>query len=242
MKNILGPISSVIIVLWSAGAASAGTVELTWTANSEPDIAGYIVFYGTRSQQYVAAVDVGNQTSFQFVPPDPTMRYFFAVRAYNTSGLQSDFSAEASTADPIPVQSTDAIPNVPISPPISEAAHVRSPHIARARLDADKPAPQPAGSQIVFTATASGGNFYKYKWWIFDGVQWAIAKDWSSSNTFTWTPAAANVNYRVLVRVRHGAGRSRASAGTTIPFPIKEQLTAAHSESVDAIHPLRCCR
>ena len=211
MKNILRTISTVIIVLWSATAASAATVEVTWTPNSEPDIAGYIVFYGTSSQQYFASIDVGNQTSLQFVVPDPTMRYFFAVRAYTTAGLQSELSAEVSTNVPTS--------NLTTQPSTGELANVRSPHVA-GRLDADKPAPQPAGSQIVFTATASGGNFYKYKWWIFNGVEWAIAKDWSPSNTFTWTPAEANANYQVLVRVRHGSSRSRASAGTTMAFPI----------------------
>jgi hypothetical protein len=142
------------------------------------------------------------------------VRYYLAVRAYNASGLQSDFSAEVSTDEPITFDSTGVA--------------------AGTTLDADKPAPQPAGSPIVFTATVRGGRFYKYKWWVFDGVEWSIAKEWSSSNTFTWTPAAANVNYRVLVRVRQVSGASVASAGTTMAFPIKrKRLSRAPAKSTD---------
>jgi len=215
MKKILGPILSVLVLICSATAASAATVQLTWAPNSEPDVAGYIVFYGTSSRQYVASIDVGNQTSLQFVEPDPTVRYYLAVRAYTVSGLQSDFSAEVSTDEPVAVDSTGVE--------------------AGTRIDADKPAPQPAGSQIVFTATVPGDRSYKYKWWVFDGVEWSIAKEWSSSNTFTWKPVAANANYQVLVRVQRGSGRSLASAGTTMAFPIKrKRLSRAPGKSTDA--------
>jgi hypothetical protein len=155
------------------------------------------------------------------VEPDPTMRYFFAVRAYNMSGLQSDFSEEVSTDDPMTLPVTGVTPSLPIDEPLTtETADVPAPPLTAAKLHADKPTPQPAGSQIVFTATPSGGRFHKYKWWVFNGVAWTIAKEWSSANTFIWTPTTANAHYQVLVRVRHGSGRSRASVGSAMAYPI----------------------
>jgi hypothetical protein len=88
------------------------------------------------------------------------------------------------------------------------------------RLKADKRAPQLPGSKVLFTASASGARIYKYKWWVFNGVKWAVAKEWSSSNRFAWKPAAVNAKYQVLVRVRDGSNPSRSSAGTAVAFPI----------------------
>jgi hypothetical protein len=197
MKNILGLISRVTILMWSATAASAATVQLTWEPNSEPDVAGYIVFYGTSSRQYIASIDVGNQTSLQFVEPDPTMRYFLAVRAYNMSGLQSDFSDEVSTQEPMTSDLAGITSNVPApQPPTSESTNVGSPQVARMRLDADKTVPQPAGSQIVFTATARGSQFYKYKWWVFNGVECELS---GARARATWRGSVARHR-----RHRHG--------------------------------------
>lgn len=297
--------------MWSVTAAAAATVELTWDPNPEPNIAGYIVFYGTSSGQYTVSVDVGNHTSFRFVTPDPSSRYYLAVRAYNVSGMQSGFSAEVSTSNPSASELTGITSSSPIAAPLaltSLKASLRSPQavgtsimltasatggtaphqfkwlisngkgwsvargwstsnkhawtpttntkytvmvwarsatsgrdapegpnadgsipytitpgVAVTRLRADKPAPQRAGSQIVFTATASGARSYKYKWWVFNGVKWAIAKEWSSSNKFSWKPATANAKYQVLVRVRDGSSPSRTSAGTAMPFPIERR-------------------
>ncbi len=56
---------SVLVVLW-AGAADAATLRLAWDANTESNIGGYVLDYGTQSGSYVSSVNVGNQTSYQF--------------------------------------------------------------------------------------------------------------------------------------------------------------------------------
>ncbi|MEE4601451.1 MAG: fibronectin type III domain-containing protein [Desulfobacteraceae bacterium] len=43
--------------------AFADTVTLAWDANQEPDVKGYIMYYGTTSPDYQHDVDVGNSTS-----------------------------------------------------------------------------------------------------------------------------------------------------------------------------------
>jgi hypothetical protein len=69
---------------------------------------------------------------------------------------------------------------------------------------ANRPSPQPAGSSITWSATATGGRApLQYKWVVYDGSpSWIPVTGWTSSNTFTWTPASANPNYRVGVWVR----------------------------------------
>ncbi len=75
--------------------ASAGEALLSWNPNTEPDLAGYRVDYGTASRSYQTSVIVGNQTTHLITGLGNGV-YYFAVLAYDTSGNQSDFSEEVS--------------------------------------------------------------------------------------------------------------------------------------------------
>jgi len=76
------------------GAAEGGTLTVTWDANTEPDLAGYLLSIGTLPGQYTSTIDVGRQTSYQFAEPDSSVAYYFAVRAYNSSGMIGQYSTE----------------------------------------------------------------------------------------------------------------------------------------------------
>ena len=78
-------------------SASADTVTLAWDANPEPNIAGYVIAYGTSPGNHPSTVDVGNRTTWQLPGLAAGQRYYFVVRAYNTAGLMSADSAEAET-------------------------------------------------------------------------------------------------------------------------------------------------
>jgi hypothetical protein len=72
---------------------TAVVVTATWDANTEADLAGYVIAYGTQTGVYSTTVDVGNVTTWQ-VTLTSGVRYYFAIKAYNT-GLQfSPYSAE----------------------------------------------------------------------------------------------------------------------------------------------------
>ena len=73
--------------------AFAATVTVAWDANSEPDLAGYILYYGTSSPDYLYNVDVGNTTGCTISGLDQGGIYYFAAKAYNTIG-ESEFSEE----------------------------------------------------------------------------------------------------------------------------------------------------
>jgi len=80
---------------WSIPAASAATVTIAWDANTEPDVEGYILYYGTTSPDYLYDVDVGNSTSCAISGLEQGQVYYFAATAYNASG-ESEFSEEVS--------------------------------------------------------------------------------------------------------------------------------------------------
>lgn len=68
--------------------ASAGTFSVAWDPVSEPDLAGYRVYYGSSAGSYTQSVDVGNVTQTTLTLADCQM-WFVAVKAYDTAGNQS---------------------------------------------------------------------------------------------------------------------------------------------------------
>jgi hypothetical protein len=78
----------------------AQTPTVMWNANTEPDLSGYVVQYGTQAGNPTSSVDVGNVTSRQFTGLTSGLTYYFRVVAYNTSGMTSGPSNEVSFTVP----------------------------------------------------------------------------------------------------------------------------------------------
>ncbi|MBI5742107.1 MAG: fibronectin type III domain-containing protein [Nitrospirae bacterium] len=81
-----------------------GSLTLTWdapTTNSDgtplSDLAGYKIYFGTSSYNYSSAIDAGNVTAYN-IENLPSGTYYFVIVAYDTSGNESTFSNEISTA------------------------------------------------------------------------------------------------------------------------------------------------
>jgi hypothetical protein len=86
----------VAVCLLIVGAqARAADVTLAWDTNAEPDLAGYRLYYGTASGHYQFVIDVGKTTTYT-VSGLAIGTYFFAITAYNRSGLESGYSNEVS--------------------------------------------------------------------------------------------------------------------------------------------------
>lgn len=82
------------LYLFLASEASAGAVRISWNRNSEFDIAGYEVRYGTTSGRYTEVVKAGLKTSVRITGIREGTSYYFVVVAYNRAGLRSRPSAE----------------------------------------------------------------------------------------------------------------------------------------------------
>ena len=96
---------SSLLVLVLTSRALAATVTLAWDANTEPNLAGYILHYGNASGSYSTEVDVGNTTMAALSGVDEGQTYYFAATAYNVNGNESTFSNEVRYTIPV-----DAIP------------------------------------------------------------------------------------------------------------------------------------
>jgi hypothetical protein len=98
MRRIYG--LSILLLLFLCAVSVSGSygLTLTWNLNTEKDLGGYKLYYGTSSRQYSTVRDVGKRTSFlldqlflyEHLP------YFIAVTAYDTTGNESAYSGELS--------------------------------------------------------------------------------------------------------------------------------------------------
>lgn len=79
-------------------APGTKSVTLEWSANAEADLAGYRVYYGSRSGSYLQAkgngVDSGRVTSYTVNGLTPGTTYYIAITAYDVAGNESGYSAE----------------------------------------------------------------------------------------------------------------------------------------------------
>lgn len=79
--------------------SSTGSVTLSWAANSENDLAGYKIYFGTSSGEYNASGSpaiIGNTTTYTVTGLQRNTTYFFALSAYDSAGNESALSAEVS--------------------------------------------------------------------------------------------------------------------------------------------------
>lgn len=86
----------LMLLLIGTAEAEAGRITLAWDPSPEPDVAGYIVSYGTSPGQHTTFVDVGNVTSYEILGLTNGVTYYLGVRAYSVDLLQSEVSAEVS--------------------------------------------------------------------------------------------------------------------------------------------------
>ena len=116
-------------LLLTANDAVAGQITLAWDPSADT-VAGYTIYYGTESGSYSGQVDVGNQTSGTVPGLTDGVRYYFAVKAYSSSGMFSGPSNEVSSVAALPPFTDD-----PLMPGIHTMKAVHMTEL-RSRIDA----------------------------------------------------------------------------------------------------------
>jgi len=97
-----------LIAFWLGGvlasaalpAGAAQSVSLAWNPSTSGDIAGYNIYYGVAYRVYTNVVTFGNVTNATVSGLLDGTTYYFAAKARNASGVESDYSNEASYAVP----------------------------------------------------------------------------------------------------------------------------------------------
>ncbi len=64
---------------------------MAWDPSTDPSVVGYRLYQGGESLIYTNVVDVGTTTLATITALVPGSTYYFAVTAYDSSGLESTF-------------------------------------------------------------------------------------------------------------------------------------------------------
>ncbi|MGD9288433.1 MAG: fibronectin type III domain-containing protein, partial [Desulfobacterales bacterium] len=102
-----------VALLLSPLVAHGASVTLAWDANSEPDLAGYKIYYGEASGEYSEIIDIANNPSgwssgcgsvydpfktecceFTLKDLEEGEKYYLAAKAYDEDGNESAYSEE----------------------------------------------------------------------------------------------------------------------------------------------------
>ena len=78
----------------------AAIVRISWNANTESDLEGYRVFYGTSHGSYSYVINVGRRTTIDVSGLAAGTTYSLAVTAFDFNGNESAFSTEQSVSIP----------------------------------------------------------------------------------------------------------------------------------------------
>jgi hypothetical protein len=86
----------IAVLMFSTGVPvlKGADLGLAWERNTEPDVAGYWVYYGMSSGEYTAQMWAGNRTSVTVSNLQEGVTYYFAVTATTDAGVESGFSQE----------------------------------------------------------------------------------------------------------------------------------------------------
>ncbi len=110
-------------------------------------------------------------------------------------------------------------------------------------LTADVTFPVPAGTQVTWTATSTGGTApLEYRFWRFDVATstWTMVRDYTTSNTFLWATSSADVGqhkFGVWVRSAGSTADYESTLGTAV-FTITAATATATSLTADVTFPV----
>ena len=147
--------------------AYSADVTLAWDDNTEPDLDGYKLYYGTSSRNYSASVDVGNTTQYTLSGLTEGTTYYFAATAYDSLDNESDFSAEVVHA----VNAPNNAPGTPEKPTGPTSGYTQT------NYNFSTSATDPDGDDLV----------YMYDWGDGTSSGWGTANrghSWSSTGSF----------------------------------------------------------
>lgn len=172
---------------------------ISWTATASGGQAPYqyqwVVFDGTT---WATVTDWSTSATFAWTPSIANPAYQVAVRARSAWNTGTREMARG------------------------QAFEITPPRVTALTLTPNLTAPRAPGTTMTWTAAASGGQApYQYQWVVYDGATWTTMTGWSTSPTFTWTPAGPNAAYQVFVRARSAWNTGTREMAAGYAFPIQ---------------------
>ena len=188
-----GYLGVVLLVTALATAAQAqSSVTLAWDPSPDSAIGGYRLYEGAASRTYTNVIDVGNVTTATVTGLVDGVTYFFAVTAYDTNGLESDFSGEISYTVPLP---TNTPPTIKLTSPGDGNGY-----------------PAPATISLGASVTANGHTISQVQFYNGATLLGAVA---AAPYSFSWNNVSAGT-YSLSATVLYDSGGTVASAAAIV--------------------------
>jgi hypothetical protein len=208
LKTVL---CAAVLLLCSA-RLDAAWITIGWDANAEPDVAGYIVAYGTAPGRDDVMVNVGTVTNWTFGTATTGVRYYFRVYAYNSAGLRSPASSEVVAQ----VSSSDR--NGPLS--LDKQALNFGAVRAGIRVSTIY-----SGTQEVVVTSNTGAAT---PWTVSSSVPWLTIAPRSGAGTGTFT-VTMNPTALPLTTGNYSGAITVDGGGTTLALPVGLELKSVGS-------------
>ena len=95
--RILALLVCVVLAGSAGGDVLGGSITVHWDPVSDPDLAGYRLYYGNSSGGYSQSMPVGNSTVATISGLNDCATYYIALKSIDLSGMESpQFSSEIS--------------------------------------------------------------------------------------------------------------------------------------------------
>jgi len=86
----------LLLALFHNPARATQSVTLAWDSSPDTSTVGYNLYYGATPHTHANLINAGNTPSATIGSLIEGVTYFFAVTAYDSLGLESDYSSEVS--------------------------------------------------------------------------------------------------------------------------------------------------
>ncbi len=214
-KNRVSVIVAVL-VLWSSAAWGA---TLTWTANSEPDLAGYRIYHC--SQQPCAPTSgtasllttLGTVTSFNIGTPSITQYYFITAFDFANN--------ESSSSNLVTYVPASSQPPPPVTPPPVTLPPVIGASPESLSFAATQGGVNPA-SQTLIISNVGGGTL---SWTVNENASWLRLNRTSGTNNGTVT--ASVITGAVAAGVYNTMITVTATAASPVTVPVTFTVSPA---------------
>ena len=117
VRNTL--LAAILFLILFPAAGHAAALLVRWNANTESDIAGYKVYYGTKSRTYGTPVTAGNVTSYQLTGVTPGTTYYIGSPPMTPRATSpgSPRKQALMSRSPTPRRQRARSPSIPETPP-----------------------------------------------------------------------------------------------------------------------------
>ena len=201
--------ATLIVIALAVSAQGQTSVTLAWNSSTGTNIVGYKIYYGAASRTYTNTNNVGNVTNATISSLISGTTYYFAVTAYNTSGLESDYSTEV-----VYTNRAAALPTIVMSSPASGAGYAAPATII----------------SLAATVTANGHTITQVQFYNGATLLGAVA---TAPYSLAWTNVSAG-NYSLTAKAIYDSGSTVGSTAANVTIAARRPSFAADSGTFTA--------